>query len=75
MTEQKFAITVEDGVYYVDADFLEPLLMTVNMDDYESLQYFQRMLRQSGIIDALEEKGIEEGDTVSIFDFQFDFVK
>ena len=75
MTEQKFTITVEDGVYYVDADFLEPLLMTVNMDDYESLQYFQRMLRQSGIIDALEEKGIEEGDTVSIFDFQFDFVK
>ena len=59
----------------MDADFLEPLLMTVNMDDYESLQYFQRMLRQSGIIDALEEKGIEEGDTVSIFDFQFDFVK
>lgn len=73
--EQKFTITVEDGVYYVDADFLEPLLMTVNMDDYESLQYFQRMLRQSGIIDALEEKGIEEGDTVSIFDFQFDFVR
>ena len=49
--------------------------MTVNMEDYESLQYFQRMLRQSGIIDALEEKGIEEGDTVSIFGFQFDFVK
>jgi len=73
--EQKFTITVENGIYYVNADFLEPLLMTVNMDDYESLQYFQRMLRQSGIIDALEEKGIEEGDTVSIFDFQFDFVK
>ena len=73
--EQRFTITVENGIYYVNADFLEPLLMTVNMDDYESLQYFQRMLRQSGIIDALEEKGIEEGDTVSIFDFQFDFVK
>ena len=73
--EQKFTITVENGIYYVNADFLEPLLMTVNMDDYESLQYFQLMLRQSGIIDALEEKGIEEGDTVSIFDFQFDFVK
>lgn len=73
--EQKFTITLENGIYYVNADFLEPLLMTVNMDDYESLQYFQRILRQSGIIDALEEKGIEEGDTVSIFDFQFDFVK
>ena len=73
--DKKFTITVENGVYYVEADFLESLLMTVNMEDYESLQYFQRMLRQSGIIDALEEKGIEEGDTVSIFGFQFDFVK
>ena len=73
--DRKFTITVENGVYYVEADFLESLLMTVNMEDYESLQYFQRMLRQSGIIDALEEKGIEEGDTVSIFGFQFDFVK
>lgn len=72
---RSFTIEVENGVYYVDADFLEPVLMTVNMDDYESLQYFQRTLRQSGIIDALEEKGIEEGDTVDIFGFQFDFVK
>ena len=44
------------------------------MDDYESLQYFQRMLRQHGVIDALLEKGIEEGDTVALGDFQFDFV-
>ena len=72
---RSFTIEVENGVYYVDADFLEPVLMTVNMDDYESLQYFQRTLRQSGIIDALEAKGIEEGDTVDIFGFQFDFVK
>ena len=44
------------------------------MDDYESLQYFQRVLRTSGIIDALLEKGIQEDDVVSIYDFEFEFV-
>ena len=72
---QQFEITVENGVYYVEAPFLEPVLSTVNMDDYESLQYFQRVLRFSGIIDKLEEMGIREGDTVDIFGLQFDFVK
>ncbi len=70
----RFEIEVEDGIYYVYAPFLEPILRTVNMDDYSSLQYFQRVLRSSGIIDALEEKGIQEGDTVNIFGFEFDFV-
>ncbi len=74
MRTQEFSISVEDGVYYVDSEYLESLLYTVNMDDYESLQYFQRMLRQHGVIDALLEKGIEEGDTVALGDFQFDFV-
>ena len=44
------------------------------MDDYESLQYFQRVMRSSGIIDKLEEMGIQEGDTVELFGFQFDFI-
>lgn len=69
-----FEIEVEDGVYYVNAQWLEPILRTVNMEDYSSLQYFQRVLRSSGIIDALEEKGIQEGDSVDILGFEFDFV-
>ena len=72
---KQFEITVENGVYYIDAPFLEPVLSTVNMEDYESLQYFQRVLRFSGIIDKLEEMGIQEGDTVDIFGLQFDFLK
>ena len=71
---QRFEITVEDGVYYVEGEFLETILIAVNMEDYESLQYLQRVLRSTGIIDKLEEMGINEGDTVSICNFQFDFV-
>lgn len=71
---RNFEITVEDGVYIVDAPWLAHVLGSVNMDDYESLQYFQRVLRTSGIIDKLLEMGIKEGDTVSILDFEFDFV-
>ncbi len=45
------------------------------MDDYSSLQYFQRVLQNSGIIEKLEEMGIQEGDTVNILGFEFDYVK
>ncbi len=70
-----FDIHLEDGVYVVEADWLMPTLGMVNMDDYESLQYFQRILRSSGIIDKLEEMGIQEGDTVSILNFEFDYIR
>jgi len=46
----------------------------VDPDDYESLQYFERVLRQTGIIKALEDAGINEGDTVNVYDVEFDFV-
>lgn len=70
-----FEIEVQDNIYFVDAKWLEPILRTVNMEDYSSLQYFQRVLRTSGIIDKLEEMGIQEGDTVDILGFEFDFVQ
>ncbi len=72
---KNFEITVEDGVYIVEADWLMSVFGNINPDDYESLQYFQRVLRSSGIIDRLEEMGVQEGDTVSILDFDFDYVK
>lgn len=69
-----FTVTVHDGVYIVEADWLYRILCKTDLDDYESLQYFQRVLQQKGVIDALIEKGISEGDTVSIYDLEFDYV-
>ena len=71
----QFTVEVVDGVYVVKADWLANALTGVNMEDYESLQYFQRVLIQSGIIKKLEDMGINEGDTVSILDFEFEYVK
>lgn len=73
--KRSFKVTKQDGVYIVDAEWLAPILSVVNMEDYESLQYFQRVLRSSGIIDELERQGIQEDDPVSIFDFEFNYVR
>lgn len=72
--DKGFTIRVEDGVYFVEAPWLLKILQRTDLDDYESLQYFQRVLTSSGIIDALRERGINEGDTVSIYELEFDFV-
>lgn len=67
-------IKVNDGIYFVEGKWLLQLIDSVNFDDYESLQYFQRVLINTGVIDALREAGINEGDTVSMYDLEFDFV-
>ncbi|MGM9636576.1 MAG: GTPase ObgE [Eubacteriales bacterium] len=64
-----------DGVYVVEGEWLYNLMGSVNFEDRESLNYFQRVLRQSEVIKKLEEAGVTDGDTVSIYDFEFDFVK
>ncbi len=76
--EDKQAFTIyrdDQAVFVVEAPFLEPIMETINPEDYSSLQYFSRVLRSSGIIDKLEEMGINENDTVKIFDFEFDYIR
>ncbi len=68
-------VHVEDGIYVVEGKWLLQLIDSVNFDDFESLQYFERVLINTGVIDALRDAGINEGDTVSIYDLQFDFVE
>ena len=70
-----FKITQEDeGYYLVEAKWFPKVLKGVDVDDYESLQYMQRVLEKSGIFDALREKGIQEGDIVSLSDIEFEYI-
>ena len=64
----------DDGAYTVDAPFLMQTLRGIRFDDPEGLQFFERTLRAAGVIDALEDAGIHEGDTVRIGDLEFDFI-
>ena len=70
-----FKVRRVNEMYVVeDAPWLHKIMETVNPEDYEAIQYFERVLQQNGIIQALEEAGVQDGDTVSIYGFEFDFV-
>ncbi len=73
-TEKGFDITKDGYVYVVSGTWIEAVGGSVNFSDEESLQFFQRALKNHGVIDALVEAGINEGDTVRIGDLEFDFV-
>ena len=64
----------DDGAYVCSGKWLEKLCGRVYFDDRESLMYFQRSLQTNGIIDMLRNAGCGEGDTVRMFDIEFDFV-
>ena len=64
----------ENGKYIVEGQWIFNFMGQINFSDYESLNFFQRVLVKNGVIDMLRKAGIEEGDTVSIYDFEFDFV-
>ena len=68
-------ISRENEKFIVEGDWLYNLMGQINFDNYESLDYFQRVLSKSGVFKALEEKGCSDGDTVSIYGFEFDYVK
>ncbi len=77
-TEIKEKVTTirrENDTFFVEGDWLYNFMGQINFDDYESVNYFQRILIKSGVITMLEEKGIKDGDTVNIYDFEFDFIK
>ena len=68
------AIKNVNGIYTVEADWLLQVMKGINFDDYESLNYFQKILINGGVIDALRKNGCSDGDTVSIYDVEFDFM-
>ena len=66
-------IEQQGDVWLVSSGWMERLLADINFDDYESRMYFDRQLRKSGLFERLEEMGIQKGDTVSIYDIEFDY--
>ena len=65
----------ENDTFYVEGEWLYNLVGQVNFEDYESLNFFQRVLKKSGVFELLEQKGCTDGMTVSIYDFEFDYVR
>lgn len=73
--EEDYQIVQEDGVFFVSGPWIERLIDSVNFEDQDSLNWFHRTLRRTGVIDALRQAGAEEGSTVSMNGMEFDFVE
>ena len=73
--KRPFTVTrTGDHEFTIDAPWLERILAGTNVEDYESLQYFQTQLGDSGLLDELVRQGVEEDDTIKIGEYEFDYV-
>ena len=72
-TSGEVHIVHEDDTWIVDGPWLQRLMANVNFGDYESRNWFDRMLRESGLFDRLEAMGIQDGDTVSLYNLEFEY--
>lgn len=72
-SEEGLTIEIEDGVYVVKGKALRRIMYSVNFDDMESLQFFQKSMENQGVFDQLRDMGIEDGDTVRIYELEFEF--
>ncbi|MBR4869530.1 MAG: GTPase ObgE [Oscillospiraceae bacterium] len=72
-TSAALSITVEDNTYIVEGPWLERLISNVNFGDYESRMFFDKMLRDAGVFTQLEERGIQDGDIVSMYNLEFEY--
>lgn len=70
-----YTVEVQDGVYVVEGPRIEKMLGYTNLDSEKGFQFFQDFLKKTGILDELEEKGIQEGDTVRMYGLEFDYYK
>ncbi|HBQ65120.1 MAG TPA: GTPase CgtA [Clostridiales bacterium] len=71
--EKPYTIRKENGTFIVEGRRIQNLVYSVNMDSYTSMQYFQRVVRKMGLIDALVQQGVREGDRVKLYDVEFEY--
>ena len=70
---EDFTVKKENGKYIVEGPFIESLVYSTNFDDYDSLRYFQNVMREKGIVEELKKLGIQENDTVFILEYEFEY--
>ena len=70
-----YTVEVEEGIYVVEGPKIEKMLGYTNLDSEKGFAFFQKFLKDTGILDELEEAGIQEGDTVRMYGLQFDYYK
>ena len=78
MTDRNLPYTVEkneDGEFVVEGPRIEKMLGYTNLESEKGFNFFQKFLKENGILEALEEAGIEEGDTVRMYGLVFDYYK
>ncbi len=73
--EEPFKINKENNVFKIEGKWIKKVIMSTNINNSESLQYFQRLLKNKGVIGELEKMGINEGDTVKIYDIEFEYIR
>lgn len=71
--EKDIKYFMDGDVYCVEGDYIDRLLYSTNLEDIESLRRFQNALKVNGVFDKLRDMGIEDGDTVRIFELEFEF--
>ena len=75
MADEPFTVEVQDGMYVVEGPRIEKMLGYTNLDSEKGFEFFQKFLKENGILEQLEALGIEDGDTVRMYGLQFDYYK
>jgi len=72
---EDLVIEVFDDVWSIEGEWMHRLIQNVNFSEHESMMYFERVLRNAGVYRRLEDMGIKDGDTVSIYNLEFEYVR
>ena len=68
-----FEIEHYGNTWLVTGEWLERMVCNINFEDYESRNHFDMQLRKAGLFQRLEEMGIQDGDTVDLYDLEFEY--
>jgi len=72
---EELVIENYDDIWTIEGVWIERLIQNVNFSDNESMMFFERVLRNAGVYKRLEDMGIKDGDTLSIYNLEFEYVR